>query len=535
MISELFYVKYVVVPIFMLITIFFVRRLSISRIPIHKRKRVMQAILFFTSFLVFFSCLAPGLSGDDSGEYALKTMKLGLAHGGGYPFYLVLGKIFAIPFGKDFVYALNFMSALFSAMSIVVLFRIIHRISKNEQVSFFLSLNFAFVIPFWTQATMVEVANINTFIGLLFIYFLLINKEINRIHPLFSFFTGLATGIYFPIILMFPAMYLFILLKGEETILKRLGKSIFGVICMIIGISIVAAVTITMARQEYPLGTLLPPVDLISLLKNWMGQNANLKSIGPLDMLKQLIRFLSHYIFSFLAVTFFISIYGFYILLKKDKKITIFLITILLINGLYVYTTGVVNYELMTNICYACISISASVGYIYIFEKNDTVKKYLLLFVCCAPLLTYLVGLFQVNSILPEKIRFEENTQKVDKSSLVYFETFTHYLFDVLPSNAIIFSNWPEMTSIRYLQAHDERRNDIRAYERRDGMWYEKRMLKDWRGYVKEKANQLPIYITAIDHKLAKSMNFIPVSEKLWRVNSSQNSYPSGRNSELTP
>lgn len=527
MISELFYVKYVIVPLFMLGNILFVRCLSVSRIPIHKRKRALQSILFFTSFLVFFSCLAPGLSGDDSGEYALKTMKLGLAHGGGYPFYFVLGKIFAIPFGKDFAYALNFMSALFSAMSIVVLFTIILRISKNEQVSFFLSLNFAFIIPFWTQATMSEVTNINTFIGLLFINFLLLNKQVNKIHPLFCFFTGLATGIYFPIILMFPAMYLFMLLKGENTVARRLENSICGVICMIVGVSIVAAFTIAMARQEYPLGTLLPPVDLISLLKNWMGQNANLKPIGPLDLLIQLIRFLAHYIFAFLAVTFFISIYGFYILLKKDKRTTIFLITILLVNGLYVYATKVVNYELMTNICYACIAIFASIGYVYVLEKGGAVKKYLLLFLYCAPLLAYLVGLFQVHSTLPEEIRFHK--RKVDKSSLVYYETFTHQLFDILPPNAIIFSNWPEMTSIRYLQAHDERRNDIRAYQMRDGMWYEKRVLKDWRGYVKEKADQLPIYITETDPELSKSMNFIPISEKLWRVNSSQSSYPNGR------
>jgi hypothetical protein len=128
---------------------------------------------------------------------------------------------------------------------------------------------------------------------------------------------------------------------------------------------------------------------------------------------------------------------------------------------------------------------------------------------------------------LPEEIRFHK--RKVDKSSLVYYETFTHQLFDILPPNAIIFSNWPEMTSIRYLQAHDERRNDIRAYQMRDGMWYEKRVLKDWRGYVKEKADQLPIYITETDPELSKSMNFIPISEKLWRVNSSQSSYPNGR------
>lgn len=158
------------------------------------------AISSFIVLLFYVFTLAPGVIASDSGELATVQYTLGIAHPTGYPLFTILGYLFShLPIPIRPIIKLNFLTALWSALTVYVLILTIKRILDNYQSwisssnnipqivyerfelnedlkiisSVFGGLVLGFSKTFWFNSLSVEVYSLHIFLFSLTFYFMI--------------------------------------------------------------------------------------------------------------------------------------------------------------------------------------------------------------------------------------------------------------------------------------------------------------------------------------------------------------------------
>ncbi len=140
-----------------------------------------------SALVVYLLTLAPTVSGEDSGELITAAYTLGVAHPPGYPLWCLLGKLFTfIPVGT-IAARVNFMSAFFAALAVLIVCLIIIKLTKNRLVGMAGALLLAFSSEFWEQSVIAEVYGLNSFLVVLAVFLLLLWYEHRRSLPLLAF------------------------------------------------------------------------------------------------------------------------------------------------------------------------------------------------------------------------------------------------------------------------------------------------------------------------------------------------------------
>ena len=170
------------------------------------------ALVGLVAFSVYLRTLAPTVMWYDMGELATASHVLGIAHNTGYPLYILLGKLFTlIPIG-DVAYRVNLMSAVFAALTVVVVYLIIHRLTGSWLASALGSLTVAFSSTLWASANWAESYPLNAFSAALITLLLLHWRESGRVRELYLVFLvfGLSLGNHRLIVLLLPGMLMFL-------------------------------------------------------------------------------------------------------------------------------------------------------------------------------------------------------------------------------------------------------------------------------------------------------------------------------------
>jgi len=78
-----------------------VKREAILPLQVLSREDYLAAIILSTlTFVVYAFTAAPGVTMEDSGDFIMGVLTLGIVHPPGYPLYTVLGHLFSfLPFG----------------------------------------------------------------------------------------------------------------------------------------------------------------------------------------------------------------------------------------------------------------------------------------------------------------------------------------------------------------------------------------------------------------------------------------------------
>ncbi len=208
--------------------------------------RILGWLVFLIALVTYSFTLEPTTSFWDAGEYIATASNLEVGHPPGAPLYQMMGAFFSV-FAQDhgeIARMINFMSALSSAFTIMILFRTLTLLLLRERdrempfsggkqmailgSAFTAALAFAFTDSFWFNAVEAEVYAMSTcFMALLFYVGLLWERDMfkprgNRWLILISFVTGLSFGIHFLTLLAIPAVGLLYYFKNfREITLKN--------------------------------------------------------------------------------------------------------------------------------------------------------------------------------------------------------------------------------------------------------------------------------------------------------------------------
>ena len=201
-----------------------------NRIDFNKYNRILGISTGILSFIVFALTVEPTASYWDCAEYISTSAKLQIGHPPGAPLFQMLGAIFSI-FALELnqiAYAVNMMSVLSSALTIVFLFWSISLIGKeilgltnsfktDEAIkvfgsSFLGSISFTFTDSFWFNAVEAEVYAMATLI-LAILFWLGLkwiddfqNQRADKWLVLISFVVGLSFGVHFMGLLAIPSI-----------------------------------------------------------------------------------------------------------------------------------------------------------------------------------------------------------------------------------------------------------------------------------------------------------------------------------------
>ncbi len=137
--------------------------------------RILAALLAAIAGLTYVRTLLPGIGNSgDTAKFAFAGYVWGTAHANGYPTYLILNHFFTtfLPFGS-IAYRANLLSAVFSVIALIVLYRIFILLKVKPIIAFLVCLAFSCTRTLWSQSVVAEMYTLHVlFVSLVMFFFL---------------------------------------------------------------------------------------------------------------------------------------------------------------------------------------------------------------------------------------------------------------------------------------------------------------------------------------------------------------------------
>ena len=180
-------------------------------------------LIVLISVVLYMSFLCPSISSGDSGELAASAHILGIPHPPGYPFYMILGRLFSLIFPGNPALGMNILSSIFAILSLLLVFQILLDFGIKPQVAFIPSILLS-IHPLLLQfATITEVYTITSFF---FLLELLLLKRENYL--LLSYVVGIS-------FLIHPMLWII----GVYSLYKIIKRDYRLIIYSFVGISVI--------------------------------------------------------------------------------------------------------------------------------------------------------------------------------------------------------------------------------------------------------------------------------------------------------
>lgn len=422
--------------------------------------------------LIFYIItLAPGLIAPDSGELAAVQYTLGIAHPTGYPLFTILGFLFShIPIPIKPIIKLNFLTALLSILTVYVLAITIKKIlddykfwfndlsHENEELikrfelsepvkifsAIFGSLLLGFSRTFWLQSLSVEVYSLHMFLFSLTFYFLLksIKEDYFEVNTSFTknswfitfVFLGLGFSNHLSTLYLVPAVLYGYFLRLNFS-LKKI-KRFFAYCWSGFLITIILYFYLPIRAAMQPVISWGNPVDLNSFINHISGRLYH-QFLFPSfsDYMAKVGFFLNSLMISFdksqisgseFSFGIFISVLGlvilFFLMRKLFNLLMLIFITTVLISSFY----NIPDIDTYFLPAYFVLSISASIGLIYLYSiQLNRMKK------------NFIVTVIALFTLIFEVYM---NYSRVDLSDNELIDQFTVELLETAEPNSLIIS-----------------------------------------------------------------------------------------------
>ncbi|MFH1843866.1 MAG: DUF2723 domain-containing protein [bacterium] len=208
----------------------------------YRRPRVWIALgVFLLAIVVYQNTTSPSISFWDCGEYITTSHIIGIPHQPGTPLYVLVGRCFDILLGSPGVdgpaletaRAVNFMSALFSALALMLVYLIILEMARRADpdcgwlahVGGLVGAVFLLLSEtFWNNAIEAEVYGLAAFMISLLTWLAIrwydacTEIRSNRLLYLMIYLLGLGVGFHLGSLLVFPGIFVLVVLSRKRQI-----------------------------------------------------------------------------------------------------------------------------------------------------------------------------------------------------------------------------------------------------------------------------------------------------------------------------
>ncbi len=169
-----------------------------------------SAFLFTVLFVLYLRTLGPTVGEADPFEFQVSAIRLGIAHGNGYPLLMLLGKLFTLlPVGGTLAFRANLTSAFFAALAAVGVERLARWLGVAPLAALFAGFTFGVSPTLWARATEIEAYTLNAALltAILFLCLTLIDSPPAPRFTLYTlaFLFGLSLTNHLTTLLLAPA------------------------------------------------------------------------------------------------------------------------------------------------------------------------------------------------------------------------------------------------------------------------------------------------------------------------------------------
>lgn len=199
----------------------------------------LPVLIFLLALGVYTVTLGPTIDFWDCGEYVTCSHIVGVPHQPGTPLYVLVGRVFDVVFGQADIttashrtaWAVNFMSAVFSALAVMMVYLIITRVARrSDPDSGWLaplggavgSLFLLFSETFWNNAIEAEVYGLAGFMMTLLAWVGLVwydhrtERRSDWLLLLLIYLCGLGVGFHLGSLLVYPAFFAMVWLAADR-------------------------------------------------------------------------------------------------------------------------------------------------------------------------------------------------------------------------------------------------------------------------------------------------------------------------------
>jgi tetratricopeptide (TPR) repeat protein len=290
---------------------------------------IIPFFLFITVLLVYSLTLSPSVNFGDGGLLIAAAHTLGIPYPPGYPLFVLLGHLFSKIPVNSIAWRINFMSAFFGSLTILLFYLSLLKIGVKKEASLCASFFLAFSFSFWYYNLITEVFSLNNFflVLLVFLAFTWFKKLKEVYLNLLAFLFGLSLTNHQSLIFTLPAFIsLFFVVKRKIRVFPK-------IFLFILGLSLYLVLPVLAARNP-PLNwgnpkTLAGLLNLVLRREFGTFRLTDVPGGSRLTSLKVYLSFLGE---NFGALGIFFGLLGLVALFKK-RKIFWFLLTIFLFTG----------------------------------------------------------------------------------------------------------------------------------------------------------------------------------------------------------
>jgi len=246
-------------------------------VPVYRLNRtdkligVVTAAFFFVLYLLTCSH-GPNIAGD-APELIAGSYSLGILHPPGYPLYTMLGYAFShIPIGS-IAFRVNLLSVVAHTLTLFLLFITLMKITRNRVASIVSVAILGFSSLFWFYSLIAEVFSLSTLFAVLLILVAILVRDrwvsgnrtgSEKLFLFFAFLCGLSLTHHHTILLIYPALLLFIL-HPLIAVIKKPKRLVSAILLFVLGL--VPYIYIPLRASQNPYMNFANPSSFDSLFK----------------------------------------------------------------------------------------------------------------------------------------------------------------------------------------------------------------------------------------------------------------------------
>lgn len=450
--------------------------------PLNTQQLYLGLLLFLCTLGLYLHTLTPTVGFHDSGDMITAVYSLGIPHPPGYPLYCLLGKLFSFISIGNIAYRLNIMSAVFAALSVLIIYLIVVKTTSQTIPALIAGLILALTSTFWEQAVIAEKYTLNAFFMAVLIFILLKWQEIirdpkygynhkhtNRTLYAFALIMGLSFTHHLQTIFIVPAAIYFLLVANWGDI-KKIKRDTLIRAAVIFFIPLVLYLYLPLRAATHPVANWGDPATLERFISH-ISAAAYKGFFSAETLLTNLINHLQFFPKQFTIVFLLMGIFGAIIIFMTNRHFFIFLLIIIIADICHSIRYTIPNIEDYYIPSYMIISIWIGYGVIglinllrrgyNLLEEQQKKKRHPFPKSCFIIPKFIVPGIFLILLIIPFLSHYSYNNRH--KYYIAYDMGLN--MLDPLRKNALVITKGDDdLFPLWYHQRIENRRTDVSLF-----------------------------------------------------------------------